>query len=461
MAAAGLRNTALLLLVALGLGSYIYFVEIRGDEEREAAEQAERRLIDLEADEIQRLDLPLTEGGRATLSRANGHWLIEQPLKTQADPVAVDRILEVLTTLESKSALETPGDDLDMFGLGDPVERVQVWTGADEGRVLAFGKDTPFGGQVYARVEDREGVFTVESHQRDSLRPKLLHLRDKRISELAGEEISSFEVREGDATVVRVERGEPDLENDDPGWRVVAPLEDRADADRVERLLQDLSLVRANDFFDAPDDLAQYGLDTPEVEVALQAGERTERVLLGRAAAGFYARRADGDVVYEVIERTLEQVPRQSFDYRYKTVLELVPDDVVQLELHFPRDERSHSFVREDDRWRPADEASQVDGVYAEDLLFALDGLEATGLEEGSPERKALGLDPPRVRVVALDAQGGELAWLEVGDFEPSLGVAALSSQSERIWRVRNDLGESIPFGQDAFESRWLAQDVE
>jgi hypothetical protein len=167
-------------------------------------------------------------------------------------------------------------------------------------------------------------------------------------------------------------------------------------------------------------------------------------------------------VVWEIPERTLIQIPRESFAFRAKLVLEQNPAEVSQLELHFPRAESSHSFVLLGDTWTAVDEELEVGREQIEDVLFMLDGLEATGIEEGQVDRSALGLDPPVVRVVLIDEQGGELAWLELGDPEPGAGLPAVSSQTgERIWRVVNDLSEAVPLGPDAFKSRWLGEDLE
>ena len=69
-----MRGTLALLVIALGLGAYIWFVELGGESQRLEAEQAERRFLGLEAEQIRALDLPIGEGARARLRRGDDGW---------------------------------------------------------------------------------------------------------------------------------------------------------------------------------------------------------------------------------------------------------------------------------------------------------------------------------------------------------------------------------------------------
>ena len=459
-----MKGTLALLVIALGLGAYIWFVELPGETQRLEAEQVERRFLALEADEIQALDLPLGEGARVRVRRVEDGWRLETPLGYPADRGAVDAIAGALAALESRSVIEEPVEDRASYGLGEAAERVEIFTDGEgePALVLRLGRDTPFDGQVYVGVEGRTPVYTVDSYRRDALQPELELLRDKRVVTLAPADVTALLVREDGIQVASVERearaNEDDDEYEEAKWRVVEPVADAGDARRIRRLLQDLSLARASAFVDEPDDLTSYGLDAPALEIELRSGETTQVVALGRAGDKFYALRDGAGPVFEVQERTLDQVPRTSFAFRDKTVLELDVETVQQLELHFPRDGASHSFVRSEEGWRSADESVEVDSAHPEDLLFTLAAVEATGIEEGETDRAALGLDPPLVRAVALDDSGAELGWLELGDPEPGRGMPAISSAGPRVWRVINDLGETVPLGDDVFSARWLAQ---
>lgn len=463
-----MRGTAILVAAALALGAYVWWFEIRGAEQREAAERAEKRFLGIEQEEVSALDVPLEDGGSARLVREGESWRLVAPLATPADPDTARNLVRTLVELEAREELPEPGEDLALYGLGE--ERSEVLVEREEGEPLtvAFGKETPIGSNVYAKLEGGTAVYLVEKFRRDTLHPELKRLRDKRISNLAWEDVTRFRVFSSGRLLVRAERAPAPEEGGDPEdsgedgeakWQITEPLVDRGDPSRIRRFLQDLEFARADDFIDEPGAPGEYGLHLPEVELELVADEASERLAIGRLDDEVFAAREGAGVVWEVPERTLDQIPRELFEYRHKLVLELPRDGVHQLEIHFPRDRTSYSFVREGEDWRPADPELGVKAETVEDLLFAIERIEATGIED-APDEEALGLDLPLVRVVALDEVGVELGWLELADPEAGKGTPAVSSQSERAWRVVNDIGEDVPFGEEAFRNRWLESDA-
>ena len=66
------KGTALLLVVALGIGAYVYFYEIRGSESRDKKKQEQNRLWKLDNATIQEISLSTASGGnqRITAVRA-------------------------------------------------------------------------------------------------------------------------------------------------------------------------------------------------------------------------------------------------------------------------------------------------------------------------------------------------------------------------------------------------------
>ena len=116
-----MRNTSTLVLLTLGLalGAYVYFVELRGEERRERAATAERRLVTLERDSITALSLPLDGGGVAELAReSGGEWQLVSPVAFPADQGAVDRALDALDRLEFTSEIDASAD-LSAYGLAE------------------------------------------------------------------------------------------------------------------------------------------------------------------------------------------------------------------------------------------------------------------------------------------------------------------------------------------------------
>jgi hypothetical protein len=156
-------------------------------------------------------------------------------------------------------------------------------------------------------------------------------------------------------------------------------------------------------------------------------------------------------VILEANERVLTSVPVTFFDYREKRVLTLDAEAVRGLELGFPREGRSHRLKREGQVWKAEEPGVELKPVEVEDALYALAALEASGLEEASPDRKQVGLEPPLATLRAFDEKGALLGEVSFGDPHPDKGLPALSSQSPLVWRVSNDIGRSVPLSPEAF----------
>lgn len=458
-----LRPTLVLLAIAVALGAYLWLYELPRERAAEESEAAARRILALEPDEVTALELPLEDGRTARLERGDAGpttWRLSAPLDFPCDDRAVESLLSLLAGLEREAEVADPPEELGRFGFREPAKRVRVWSGEGEPHELRLGGEAPVGS---ARYVVREGaLFTAAKSQVDRLEPALRALRDKRVARLDPDAIDAVRVEAGEL-VVAAERsaavtadagGTPAASG--AGWRLVEPRPLEADGPRIRRLVEDVSLARASGFLDADVDPLETGLAAPEVELTLSAGGEVERIAFGRAAGKAFARVEGRPVVYEVPLRVLDGVPRQLFGYREKRVIDVDVDRVSRIELNFPREARAFAFVRGEEGWSVEGGEVEVDRFRIEDVLYAVRELDASGLEEGEPDEADLGLEPPRVHVLLRDEAGAELGWLELGDPDPERGLAARSSRSERIWRVRNDLGEDLPLGLEAFETHWV-----
>jgi hypothetical protein len=443
----GTRSTLALLMIALGLGGYVYFVEILGKQRRSELEEEAKRLVSLPSETIQRVRLQIAGEPDAVLERAaEGAWRVVEPVEWPADDFALERLLEGLGELNASATIEPVPDEVAQFGLGEDARRLSVSAG-DQSVTLHLGKRTPVGSARYVSLSSHPGrIYAVAYTGTTPLEPSLLDVRDKRVSDIEVEEVRSMLVRIGDEPEIRVER-------DGDSWRLTVPLSVRADAERIERTLDDLLLARATEFVDAPGDLAEHGLAPPTARVEIAAGSGSLKLALGRKEEDGWLRRGEETTLLKVPDRVVGGLPRDLFEYRHKRVISLDEDTLAELELFFPREEIRYRFAREERRWVPVDHEIRVDSLKLSDLVLALQELDATAVEEAPADLERLGLSPARVRVSARGADGVELGWLELGDPDPERGLAARASTGDEVWRVPNDLGEDVPLSLDAFRS--------
>ena len=85
------RTTAILLVVALALGAFVYFYEVRGAETRRAAEEHAKQLFpEVEAAQVSVVWLRTLDGAKARLERREGDWQIVEPIEFLADSTVVE-----------------------------------------------------------------------------------------------------------------------------------------------------------------------------------------------------------------------------------------------------------------------------------------------------------------------------------------------------------------------------------
>src|SRR5688572_13749559 len=118
----GLRSFIGLLVIALALGGYLYFVESK----RTPGDDAEKRdkVFTVEADAIEEVAIKSETGDRTTLKKTGSAWQVTAPAQAPVDAAEISGITTNLSTLEVQRLVEENPADLKMFGLAEP--RVEV-----------------------------------------------------------------------------------------------------------------------------------------------------------------------------------------------------------------------------------------------------------------------------------------------------------------------------------------------
>ena len=494
------RVTLILVAFALLAGAYVFGIDRPQQAARAAREAGEDALVPLDRDDVRAFELPLADqegSARVVRSRDPEGWRLEAPLQGTADTFAVDGLLTALLGLRSEVEIEDPPEDRGGFGLSAE-SRVVIVPEEGEPISLTLGGESPVGALRYVEISTRPGtVHGVSRAKIDALEPPLFTLRDKSMVRLEPTEVSEIEVARRDGLQVKlVRRSEaedvvpPDGDTRFKGesaWQLVAPIEDQADAERTNQLIQDFYFARAEGILDAPDLASnRYGLARPAARLrfATRGGESAE-IVLGSVDEATFARVDGAGPVFEVPGRLLEVVPGALFDYRFKRVLAIRRRDVAALEIDFPRQQREFHFVESaDSGWEPAAGPGPVAGegstgseggvggqeaapeevpdrvirsVRLEDVIQASEFIRATAVLD-APDLKALGLDPPAVRIAYVRKDGRPIGWLELGTPEPQRGVPARSSVSERVWILSGDATERFPIDLETFEESWWAE---
>src|SRR5262245_51082700 len=100
----GGRSLLILLVLALGLGGYIYFVESKRDPG--ATEDKKEKVFAVSADKIGEVEVHAASGDVTTLKRTGTEWTIAAPAGIDADSNAAASLVSSLESLERQKVLD-------------------------------------------------------------------------------------------------------------------------------------------------------------------------------------------------------------------------------------------------------------------------------------------------------------------------------------------------------------------
>lgn len=466
------RTLLILALVVALLGAFIWFFERDLPGSDELAEQAKKVLGGLETADVTAVEIawedrtvrlekqppeaseePTGEGSdEAPAEPPEERWRVvetrgDDSRTSRADRSEITRLLDQLVGLEKKRSVAAP----DRAALGLEPPQVTVTLVTDDGeRVLQVGDEIPVSQDRVVAWAGGSEVFVTGAAFYGDLTREPQEWRDRKVVPADREDISRVTLtsQQGEQTApVVLARGEGDV------FRLEAPLEDRADGDRVRKLFGDLANLRAQDFIDEPEDLAALGLEPPRavVEAEVSAGDAVRLEL--------------GSVLDEDLGRTHGRIGDQVFVFQNQALAEAVarPVDewrsrswsgmrVFGIDSVTVQDGQGELTVqRSGGDWLRGEE--RIPYTPVSDLLYAVTEAEAerlVSLDEARAE--GWSLDEP-THTVILTAEGRPSETLHL--YPPvAAGVPARSSDRKAVLLLSEDrlqtLDEALAGVRDA-----------
>lgn len=400
------KTTLSLVVVAALLGGYYYWYEVKGSEQRKAAEEATQRIFQLKKDAIEAVTISRGQEVIKLAKDANEGWTLTEPVRTKADQRTVDEVLDGLVEGKRDKVIAEQAADVADFGLKEPAIVVQA-TVKDSGTpiILNIGARTPTMGGYYAREGEQSKVLMVPSSLYGKFDKTVFNLRDKTVLALDQTQVKRVEVQQGDQVIAVESEG-------DKGWKIVAPLEAKADKTKVNDLISTINGAKVKEFLDdAPQDLAKYGLNPPRWRLTFFIGDdRAEKSLLlgdeDTAKSGLNAKRGAMDNVFLVETKLLEKLPKELSDWRDRALMVVKRDDMERVEIRDGDSKLEVACVENcgkipDDRWQlkqPLE--AKADAVKVRTLLRNLEELKAKSfVSEAATDLSPYGLDHPAAQV--------------------------------------------------------------
>ena len=300
----------------------------------------DRAVIKFNLNTVSKIQFQLSE--KIACKKERGIWKMTYPLSVSADSPEIGNILAELHSLQV-STFEADSTDLKKYGLDTPRIRFTLTDnmGTQE---LAIGAAVPSPpGQensdtrhVYVKPVHQGGIYTVRNDIYTLLNKSVFALRDKRVLDFQRGDTIRFEIQRGTEKIVgtKIETAVRNAER----WELQTPIKIKADAQAVSDLIYGVDSLEAVAFVsDSTENLAQYGLETPSMQVAFTLhGKKTPAVLhIGnyRQDDTVYVKAGNSARVVRVKRDLIDKIAMGLAWLRDRQILKFNIDDAIRLTL--------------------------------------------------------------------------------------------------------------------------------
>jgi hypothetical protein len=389
--------------------------------------------------------------------RTNGQWRLTRPFHYPAMAARVDGLLAALGQLTAATCI-TPEELQELRGADEkygfaPPQTTLILQQGDQEIFVHLGFKTGPGDQMFLQVVGVGEVFVVDTALLKWIPGKADDWRDPNLADLRRLTFDRLVVTNA-GRVYELQRNPTNRV-----WRMmISGWEPRADSEKVEDALRQLQNLQADQFVsdDPKADLDSFGLQTPDLSLALARGTNPVLVLeFGKSptnnADQVYARRSDQTTVTTVAKDLLTRW-RTPYDFRdrHLALLTQTPDEI---EI---RGQDNFVLQRQPDRtWHVLPQDFVADPDLVSELITNLSGLKVAEFFKDvvtAPDLPAKGLASPArqfiVKAAATNAVNGPTNLVLVQlDFGTNLEdtVFARRADENSLYTVRLDDFQRLP----------------
>ena len=274
------RNTLILAIIAVAGVAYFRFVEMK----RPGTEEARRQAQNMVNVDRTKIDGIVIQNGdqKIEIRRRDNKWRLETPIKDQADASLVETLLSDLENWQKEGTIPAKQIDADKsklaeYGLNNPKLKLKL-LGHDRPPEILFGKDAAMEGRMYVRFQNSKKTFLAGQSVKKDIDKKPEEFRDRKLTDLGNAQVRRV--------VLKTAAGEIELEKKDTRWEILKPLRARADDQKVNDLISQVTSAHIGQFVaDDRGDLRPYGLAEPRGSITLfdQEQKKDQKVEIGEA----------------------------------------------------------------------------------------------------------------------------------------------------------------------------------
>lgn len=291
-----LKNIIILLVaLALIIGAYFALEKFGPKAKEEKKEDSKvEKIVDIGTKKITEISIENKDIKFSCIKKGDA-WSEDTEGK-KVDSAIVEKFVTTITGLTIGSVVEENAKDLSIFGLD---KSIKVNAKVDDGSVIniEIGSKAPAEGGYYAKLKDKNKVFTIGAYDAEQFLIDNNTFRPKTIFEGKADEVNYYEL-ERDGKIVISGSKKDNL------WNMALPIAHTADLTIMAEMVNNSFGLTIDKYIeDNASDLAKYGLDKPKYAFEIGIGDKKKKVFIGEEkerGVTNYAKLADSKDVFTI-----------------------------------------------------------------------------------------------------------------------------------------------------------------
>lgn len=239
------------------------------------------------------------------LRRKGSDWMMETPVSYPAENFLIEGMVDALTFSRRTRRLPYQEKQAKEFGFHAPEIKITLQTEKEtKRRNLLFGEKSPVVAGIYAHWEGENEYFLIPPEVKASFERTVYSLREKKLFQSRGEEVSGVDVKMPGGKEFRLEK------KGEKWYWTRPPLAPEIPLEKVSELVYAFQFLYVKEFLDGADPGgAEFGLQDSDAFLALRGREgKEERLVLGASEGrkeALYTLREREKLVLLVSEKNL------------------------------------------------------------------------------------------------------------------------------------------------------------
>ncbi|HEU5234042.1 MAG TPA: DUF4340 domain-containing protein [Terriglobales bacterium] len=271
--------------------------------------------------------------------------------------------------------------------------------------------------------------------------PKILSLNDS--------DVNRVELKKKDGADLVVQK-------QDGTWQITSPDKLRADDSAVSGMISSLSSLSSDRLVENnADNVSQFGLTSPALEVDVSAKDNTHKLLIGDdtpTGSGSYAKLENDPRVFTIASYTKSNIDKSVNDLRDKRLLTAEPDKVSRVNLN--ANGQQLEFGRNKDQWQILKpKPLRADSFAVDELVRKLSDAKMDLTSDDQKKAASAFASGKPVATATLTTDSGDQQ-LQVRKNKDD--YYAKSSLVAGVYKVSTDVGEGLNKRLDDFRNKKL-----